>query len=572
MEWPQDAERDYWRHQCLNSFWWFFKYGWGYDFNPKGAAGPRPWLYESTHKAACDWYQHHALEWLANRKKGLGQEKKLMVIVPRDWGKTTLFTQAGQAWLHLHDPDLATYTGAETAARGKEVLSGIKAVISGDDKYSRFAWLYGGQRHPSRMWKTDAIVTAARTNLTRRDASFGTWAVQTGMVGLHPDGCFFDDPNTYEKMASKLGWLKQVIRHLDSLIPVFQSDAIWVLTGTRYGDGDHLGSAIKKEGCKSITGMVPNKLKVKKDGTWDLFFMDAEDDDYPESDPRHYIMPKIWSPSRINSFKRRNPTRYYAQVRNDPTLSPYNTLTFDQCFKMIKPISPDELKKLRISIHVDTAFKREERKADGDYTAISFVGHMTDGSGRCVFLGAFASQNAEYESFGKELIARYKSWRERVQRITCLTDEDDVTGKPGIWENWLANLFRDARIPLPTIHIFKRQGTDKETRMRDAAGHWASGRMILMEGAENMDMLIEQMVKIGKSQYDDLADCTSDCFNRDIYQTVFLKHQDIRPDGSNPFDDVLKPGKAAVDAAEEIAKMWDQRHSESGNWDVVQPW
>src|SRR6476660_9525199 len=104
MKWNPEAERQFWRRKCYDSFWWFFKQPWGYDYNPKGAMSQKPWLDEITHKLFCDWFQHHALEWLAWRKAGINKAKKLLVVVPRDWGKTTLGPQAGQAWLHVRDP------------------------------------------------------------------------------------------------------------------------------------------------------------------------------------------------------------------------------------------------------------------------------------------------------------------------------------------------------------------------------------------------------------------------------------------------------------------------------------
>src|SRR5262245_51618678 len=402
--WNVTADREYWRHKCLDSFWWFFRHAWGYDFNPKGAVGSRPWLDEGSHKPACDWFEGHVKAWLKARKSGKSYALRLLIVVPRDWGKTTLFTQAGQTWLHLWDPELATYTGCETTTRAVEVLSGIKAVISGDDKYSRFAWLYGNQRNNNRIWKQDSIVTAARTNLTRRDASFGTWAVETGLVGLHPDGCFFDDPNTYEQISRKGDWLMTVNQHLDSLIPVFQSDAIWCLTGTRYGDNDHIGKSLLYEGCASISGMPMPDVKVKKDGLWHVFFMDAEDDAFPFSDDRHFIMPKIWSRDRINSFKKRNEVRYYAQVRNNPTISPHNILSPGFCSSLVTPRDGIDFKKMRVSIHIDTAFRQLERKVNRDFTVISQVGHFMDGTGRVMFLGAKTDDNWTTNDLGENLI------------------------------------------------------------------------------------------------------------------------------------------------------------------------
>jgi len=572
MKWDRNSEREFWRHKCLNSFWWFFRFAWGYDFNPKGAAGPRPWLDEATHKPACDWYQNHVLNWLAQRRKGEGNQLKLIIVVPRDWGKTTLFTQAGQAWLHLHDPELATYAGCETTTRAREVLDGIKAVLSGDDRYSRFSWLYGVQRHSGRTWKKDFIVTASRTNLTRRDASFGTWAVESGMVGLHPDGCFFDDPNTYEQMRRKSDWLITVNNHLDSLIPVFQSDAIWVLTGTRYGDGDHIGKSIRVEGAQTVSGMAMPGIKPKPDGGWHVFFMDAEDDAYKESDQRHYVMPRIWSPTRIRSFKQRNPVRYFAQVRNNPTRSPHNILTEEKCRSFIKPAAEISMKKLRVSIHIDTAFKKLDRKTRGDLTVIAQVGHMMDGKGKCVFLGADSSQDWDTNEMGRALIESVKNARAKCARVMCITDEEEIGGHPGIWEAWLSNLFQTAKVQMPTVHILNRGRKEKDERLREAAAMWLDGRMILLENSKGLDELIDQMSKIGLTEHNDFADAMADCYHKDVYRSVYLTTDAIIKQEQNPFDEVLKPGGLGDIAAEEIAKKQDEVEKFwAESWDTVQP-
>lgn len=572
MPWNIEAERDYWRHKCLNSFWWFFKYAWGYDFNPKGAAGGRPWADEASHRPACEWFQEHALKWITDRKAGNGHQTKLIIIVPRDWGKTTLFTQAGQVWLHLHDPELATYTGCETITRASEVLEGIKAVISGEDKYSRFSWLYGNQRHINRAWSKKVAITAARTNMTRRDASFGTWAVESGMVGLHPDGCFFDDPNTYEQIQRKSNWMQMVNSHLDSLIPVFQQDAIWCLTGTRYGDGDHLGKSIRTEGALTVSGMPMKHVDPRPDGQWHVFFMDAENDAYPLSDPRHFVMPKIWNLDRINAFKSRNPVRYYAQVRNNPTESPYNVLSFDFCSKLIKPRSEIDLRKLRVSLHLDTAFRLAEYREKSDYNVVSAVGHMTDGTGRCVYLGARAAPDWDTNELGRALIAAVKEWRQQCARISCITDEQSMNHKPGVWEAWIANLFQSNRIPMPHFHILPRvNNASKEARLREAAAMWLDGRMILMEGAEHLDMLVDQMVKIGMTEHDDIADATANCWSRDVYRSVYMTETGIMKERRNPFDDVLKPGGIGDQAADEIAQRFEDERLFNASFDVVQP-
>jgi hypothetical protein len=558
MGWDINAEREFWRRKCIDSFWYFFRVAYGYDYNPKGAAGPSPWMEEKTHKPLCDWFEHHALEWLAARKAGRGKQKKLMVIVPRDFGKTTLLAAGGQAWLHLHDPELATYTGCETITRGREILSSIKSVIGGEDRHARYTWLYGSQKHLKRRWKLDAVVTAARTNLSRRDASYGVWAVESGLVGMHPDCCFLDDPNTYERMDRDKEWLDIVNRHVDTLIPVFQKDALWVFTLTRYGEGDHAGKSIKHEGVRSVTGMPMPGLKVEEDGSWDLFFLDAQDEAGTPT------MPLIWPPERIKDFERRNPTRYWAQVRNNPVQNPYNILPYSAVERMVCDDKDVDLKKLRVSLHFDTAFKNVRRRARGDYSVVSAVGHEPK-TGVCVFLGAHGSTDWDSERFAKQFCDDIKFWRSRCARVSCMTDEDDIGGKPGVWEAFVKTKLMSAGIALlpPLLMINRSNNMRKEERLANVAALWRDGRMKLLRGAAGLDVLMRQMSQIGTAQdNDDYMDATADCFNKQVYNTVWPS---VSTDGtehkhsSNPFDEILKGGAATVNAAERIAKEYSEK-------------
>ena len=566
MSWSVPTEKEFWRRRCYDSFWWFFKYCYGYDRNPKGGAGHHQWLQEATHKKACDWFEKHAREWMAMRKSGRGVAKKLICVVPRDWGKTTLFPQAGQIWLHLHDPELATYTGCETITRAREVLNGVKSVISGDDPYSRYGWLYGRQKSPRRKWKVDGVVTAARTNLTRRDDSYGIWAVQSGMVGLHPDGGFFDDPNTYERMDRHKDWLEIVWNHMSTLIPVFQRDAFWMLTATRYGDGDHIGKCVQHAGVKSVEGMPMPGIEIEPDGIWDLFYLDAIND----SD-NSLVMPQIWDWTRIKDFERENSTRYWAQVRNNPTQNPYNVLPRHMADRLI--VDPDkiEYKKLRVSIHIDTAFKNPRRRTRGDYNTVSAAGHEQK-TGRVIFLGAKVSRDWDSEEFAKVLIDTVKNWRLRALRVVCITDEQDIGGKPGVWPAFLKTKFREADVEMPELLILDRDNRRKDEHLAHAAALWRDGKMVLPRDAENLDMLLDQMTKIGMSDHDDIADAMRDAYNQRVYQAVWAA-QAVQTKASigNPFDDVLKPGPIANIAAEKIAAMYAAKDEMEGmRFDVVQ--
>lgn len=562
------AERAFWQEKCKQSFWWFFKHCWGYDYNPKGGMAPVPWMMDTLHRQMADWFEFHAKDWMRMRMLGLAKPKKIIAVVPRDFGKTTLLTAAGQTWLHVHDPDLATYTGCDTIPRAREILSTIKTVISGQDTYSNFVDLYGMQESDDRKWKIDGVVTAARKNLTRRDDSFGIWAVETGMVGLHPDGGFFDDPNTYERMARYAQWLDIVNNHFATLIPVFQKDAFWCLTATRYGDGDHVGTILQNEGCASMTGMQMPDVQVHSGGQWHVFFLDAETED------GQCTMPTIWPRERIETFKAHNIVRYYAQVRNNPRRSPYKLLTEDAIRNMvIQPLAPADLKRLRVSLHFDTAFKSPKRQARADKNVIAAVGHEPK-TGRCIFLGARTGQDWTDKTFATELLEMYREWTGRSAGVFAMTDEEEIGGKPGLWPAFLETAFKLQGLRMPPLHVIRRRtAQSKEDRLLEVAPLWSAGKMSLIAGAPGLDDLVEQMGNIGLTKYDDVADAVGDCFNKDLYKIMWAGHKTLASaPAENPFDDVLKPGRAGIDAAEKIAAAYAKAEQQfHGAYDAVHP-
>jgi hypothetical protein len=385
---------------------------------------------------------------------------------------------------------------------------------------------------------------------------------------MHPDACLFDDPNTYEKMERDKDWLDVVNRHVDTLIPVFQRDALWVFTLTRYGDGDHAGRTLKQEGAASCSGMPMPGLKIEPDGLWHVFFLDAQDADEKPT------MPLIWDQTRIDNFVRRNPARYWAQVRNNPTQTPYNVLPRSVAEKLVVEDSTVDIKKLRVSLHFDTAFKSPRRKARGDYSVIAAVGHEPK-TGVCVYLGAWASTEADSEQFGKELVHQIKKWRAAGCRIMCMTDEQDIGGKPGVWEAFIQTVLRSNSIDnIPELIILNRDTKRKEERLANAAALWRDGKMKLLKDSPGLELLLDQMTKIGMSDYNDHADATADCFHKSVYSVVWPS---AAPEtkgeiSNNPFDDILKGGSRTIAAAERIAKRQSESESNYGGFsDVIFP-
>lgn len=538
LKWDSDAERDYWAAKCRDSFWWFFLVGWGAHYNPEGT-----FICDAVHKPLCDWFEAHVKDWLAKRGTKERYRLSLAVLVPRRVGKSTIITQAGLAWLHLLDPNISTFIGSYNTEFAEDFLPPIKAILSGGDPYGRFTWLYGNWYDKERVWKTDQLTHAVRTNTTRRDPSFGTWGVEKGLTGRHPDVLCLDDPTTYEKMGTDFGWLQTVNQHIVSLEPVVESDGIVIWVGTRYSDADHFGHYLRREGIKTLTGMPMPDLTATS-GRWHVYFLQARDR------AGRPVIPTVWGEQELKDFATQDPVRYASQAMNDPTTSVFSPLTRQQVDALMVDSKGIPLRNLSYTIHMDTAFKSAESQIRGDESVIQLWGHFRDGSGDVVFCGAWSSHLWRIEHFLDKLVQIVRQCRYEGKQIRLMTDEAEIGGKVGSWETVLNSAFNGANVRMPPLILLHRGGKKKLARIIAGASYWIDGHVKLLRDAPGIDNLIGQMTKIGTSAHDDHADCASDVFNKEVYNIMHRPYNQTNEDAEAPaaWDYIIKDAHSARNA------------------------
>lgn len=503
-----EAYRQIKRRQCRDSFWEFLLTAFGAKYNPKG----KRWLDPEIHKPLCDWFQEHITKWIEARKHGKGYPLYLLVLVPRDVGKTTTITQAGLLWTHLLDPDISTYIGSERIEFAVDILDPLKTILNGDDGYSQFTWLYGNWYHPDRTWNQKFVVHAARANLARKEPSFGVWGVESGITGKHPDLLCLDDPTSYEKMAAYGSWLQYVNDHIDSLIPVLPSDGCLIFVGTRYHDADHFGRAIDKGKLISVSGMENHGYTTQEDGKWHMYYLSARDAD------GKVAIPSVWSERRLRDYQYESPLKYSAQVLNNPMNDQFNLLPLERLHKYI--VEDDHIpNNIRISFHIDTAFNSEEKKARGDHTVLVEMGHGMDRTGTVYFLDAHGSADMSAEQFRDMLLARYQYWRRQGKKIVLITDEATI-GKEGAFPMLMQTWFAGINQPCPPIEEIRRINKKKVMRHAEAAQFILEGKVFFRRSAVGLDTLFKQLSRIGVSDHDDYIDAFSDTFHPRCYNVM----------------------------------------------------
>ena len=525
-QWDNDAELDLLRHYCRQDFWSFFLYAFGAALNPRA----RRWVDPEIHKPMAEWFQHHIDEWFKDRENGVGKKKHLAVLVHRRVGKTTMFTRAGQLWLHLRDPEMSTYTGAESMLLSTKMLAAMKAVLDGSDPHAMFTKMYGDWAGNARMWATREIVHSARRNTSRQDPSMGAFAVETSITGGHPDAIFYDDPVSYERLDSDTNWLEAVQSQVSSLFPAIESDALVVWVGTRYDDADHFGTAFRDEGVATVSGMMDDSIPLDPNGKWHVYFLAGRDKQGKATTP------KIWSDTEMERYKKLDPTRYAAQVLNDPSESETNPITAEQLRQCIIPAKEVPWSALRFAITCDTAFARAIYRPGKDWSVFIVHGYTRNGSGDVYVCECHGSPHWRAEDFGHRLVSLCQRYRNQGRRIFAIGDEEETGGKPDSWKISLRNMFHDASEPMPMYYQWNRySGTKKVARLEAASTFWVDGHVRVVEGAPGVDMLMKQMMLIGalrlnpKRGHDDFVDAHSDAFQPELYQPMRRMANQVAP-------------------------------------------
>ena len=521
--WSAEDEMVLLRHFCRQDFWTFFLYCFGAWSNPKG----KRWISPEVHEPMAHWYQHHVDEWFEWRRLGLNKQKHLAVLVHREIGKTTLITRAGQLWLHLKDPEIATALGAEKESLAAKMLEAMKAVLDGSDHHSLWTSLYGDWASGARKWSGKEIVHGGRRNTSRQDPSVTIFGVETSITGSHPDALFYDDPISYERLTTDTNWLQTVNSQITSLIPVVQGDGLIVWVGTRYDDDDHFGVGFRNQGVASVSGMNTDSITPDPNGDIHVYFLAARD---LEGKP---TTPNIWSEDRLRKYQKAEPLRYAAQVMNDPSISELNPITREQIAQCGVEKKDVPWSSLRFAICCDTAFSDGTKVSSKDETVLVVHGYPRNGSGDVYVVEGHGNATMRAEDFGKLLVSTVQRYRRQGLKIIAITDEKTRAGKKDSWRLALSNFFADVNEPMPRFIEFERGNTRKYERLHSASTFWVDGHVRWIKGAPGMERLCDQMSRIGQYAVNprtkiDWADAHSDAFQIELYQPM-RRHPERTP-------------------------------------------
>jgi len=277
--------------------------------------------------------------------------KRVLIIAPRDSAKTTWIANAVLPWRIGNNPLATHFIGSVGDTQAKERLQAVKLLIEANEQWRAvFPHVEPDYR---RGWSQDGLhvrdIRFSYAEWMQRVARYGNvntptlvagGAGSSIVVGKRFSGTVLFDDLHDEKNAHTLlqrdrvwSWVMQTV------IPTMTEEAQAIAIGTRWNRDD-----------------VPGRLKLNP--AW------VFDETSAILDDGSSYWPSYWSLRRLLARKAEIGTAYFrAQYLNDPTGLAGNV--FDSAW--FKPL-PDVLPKFRkVLIGVDLAIKEKE---DADFTVI----------------------------------------------------------------------------------------------------------------------------------------------------------------------------------------------------------
>ena len=266
------------------------------------------------------------------------------------------------------------------------------------------------------------------------------------------------------------------------------------------------------------------------------------------------VLPEVWDEVALKDYERKNPFDFASQMMNEPGEGEHMPITREQVEQLW--VSEAEVPhNMTYSVHCDIAWKSLETLGTGDFNVIQLWGHTR---GDVYYLWGARSNTWRSEDFLDALVACVQRCRkERLRAPFTITIDKPTGGSGDAIANLIWNAFAQAQIVCPPVLQITRTAK-KESRIRAAAGYWINGNVRLVRDAPEVEALVLEMVRLGVTQFDDMADAAADVFHADVYTPERVYGTDPQPPvPRRPYDEILQMPLELVDD-EGVRELYDR--------------
>lgn len=196
---------------------------------------------------------YHDMRWATHGRIVRALEaptKRKLIVVPRGCFKSTIACVGYSIWRLIRNPNERILIDSELVTNSKTYLVEVKeqlerpllTALFGNFKPSR-EQVQAGKRM---NWSSESITIAQRTRI-HKEASITAGGIGTTKVGQHYSVIIGDDYNS-PRNSGTLEGRNKVISHYRYNQSILDPEGDMVLIGTRYCEGDLIGTVIEQEG------------------------------------------------------------------------------------------------------------------------------------------------------------------------------------------------------------------------------------------------------------------------------------------------------------------------------------
>ena len=399
----------------------------------------------------------------------LSKKSRILILLPRKCGKTTLVTVAYPLWVLLSDPNHRFLLVHANRPQAIKYLNEIKWHIESNVPFRE---IFGDM--VGRKWSEEEIVVKTRTEALK-DPSILTAGVEQGVTGGAYDTIILDDlsDQTNTETEEQMVKIYRYFQHIPPLLDRKKKGKIIVI-GTIWNMGDY------------ISRILRNHPEYTTNPADDWRIIDEEG---------NILFPERFTIDDIELMKREmGPEKFAAQMLNMPVPPDQRQFPNPSYFDV-------EYKVKRRFLAIDFSAPKKE-SAGGDYTGFVIVDETTEGDYVVVFSERFKGSTRQHISRVMQLLMKFGLDKDDGTEKFILYDS---VGMEGIYleeidrriSTWGWNHINRIDIKLG------QKGKSKKIKIGRLIGHMEYNRVFLRRGNFALE---EEMTYYPKGAHDDIID------------------------------------------------------------------
>ncbi len=418
----------------------------------------------------------------------------VLVLVPRDWGKSAIITKAYATQLLCKNPDTGILIFNEKEATASQFLESIKHQFDRNELFrALFPELVPSSKQDT-QWSATKIVIPRTTG--RSEPSVMVAGVGAAIAGNHPDVIFFDDMisreaaeaarrGNWEIMASVNRWVHQAEALLSNQSP-FKRRMIFIGTHWYHDDTyehiqQYFGSGHEtKEWLLSVTveGGRKQTLPVKRMGDLVVFERSVREEG-------QWSWPEKYDEERMLRLQAEDPVLFACNYENRPSTDATSvfrqewlktfTLLDKNTVSYVNPAGQKTMLHLQqcdIVMLVDPGGFGTKKSEDRARGAVVVVAHTP--TGEYLVLDVWSDRDT-YVVCQQRAVALAKQYRPRKIGI-------EVAGQQRVFFDQLREMLTLAGL-LVTVEELHTENQNKDDRILQLEPYFQRGLMYIGTGA-----------------------------------------------------------------------------------------